>query len=107
MVMEIEIYDAFKSAGLTDEKAHAVVDSIKKTINEHYALHSQQLATQGDVEKVRADVEKVRAEIAKLEGRLESRISASEANLIKWMVGAILTSAGLAMAIARVFLASN
>jgi demethoxyubiquinone hydroxylase (CLK1/Coq7/Cat5 family) len=96
MAMEIEIYDAFKSAGLTDEKAHAVVDSIKKTINEHYALHSQQLATQGDVEKVRADVEKVRAEIAK-----------AEANIIKWNIGAIIATAGLAMTIARVFLASN
>jgi demethoxyubiquinone hydroxylase (CLK1/Coq7/Cat5 family) len=87
--MEIEIYDAFKSAGLSDEKAHAVVDSIKKTINEHYALHSQQLATQGDVEKVRAEIAK------------------AEANIIKWNIGAIIATAGLAMAITRMFLISN
>ncbi|MDR2032292.1 MAG: hypothetical protein LBP86_08610 [Azoarcus sp.] len=89
MSMEIEIYDAFKSAGLSDEKAHAVVDSIKKTINEHYALHSQQLATQGDVEKVRAEIAK------------------AEANIIKWNIGAIIATAGLAMAITRMFLISN
>jgi demethoxyubiquinone hydroxylase (CLK1/Coq7/Cat5 family) len=107
MAMEIEIYDAFKSAGLTDEKAHAVVDSIKKTINEHYALHSQQLATQGDVEKVRADVEKVRADVEKVRLEVRADIARIEATIIKWNVGAIIATASLAVAITRMFLISN
>ena len=94
--MELEIYSAFKAAGVPDENARAAAESINKAIDERYALHSRQLATQGDVEKVRAEIEKVRAEIAK-----------TEANLIKWNVGAIIAAAGLAMAIARVFLVAG
>ena len=94
--MELEIYSAFKAAGVPDENARAAAESINKAIDERYALHSRQLATQGDIEKVRAEIEKVRAEIAK-----------TEANLIKWNVGAIIAAAGLAMAIARVFLVAG
>jgi hypothetical protein len=94
--MELEIYSAFKAAGVPDESARAAVESINKAIDERYALHSRQLATQGDIEKVRAEIEKVRAEIGKV-----------EVNLIKWNVGAIIAATGLAMAVARVFLAAG
>ena len=98
--MELEIYSAFKAAGVPDENARAAAESINKAIDERYALHSRQLATQGDVEKVRADVEKVR-------GELRAEIAKVEANLIKWNVGAIIAAAGLAMAIAKVFLVAG
>ena len=84
--MEIEIYTAFRDMGVSEEKARAAVESINKAIDQRYSIHSQQLATQGDIEKVRAE------------------IARAEANLIKWNVGAIIAAAGLAMAIARVFM---
>ncbi|MDR1662233.1 MAG: hypothetical protein LBR95_07415 [Azoarcus sp.] len=101
--MELEIYSAFKAAGVPDENARAVIESINKTIDQRYALHSQQLAAQGDVEKVRIDVAQVRTEVEKV----RTEIAKTEANLIKWNVGAIIAAAGLAMAIARVFLAAG
>lgn len=91
--MEIEIYTAFRDMGVSEEKARAAVESINKAIDQRYAVHSQQLATQGDIEKVRVEIERVRAEVAR-----------SEANIIKWNVGAIIAASGLAMAIARVFM---
>ncbi|MDR1063192.1 MAG: hypothetical protein LBL48_04555 [Azoarcus sp.] len=90
--MELEIYNAFKAAGVPDEPARAAVESINKAIDYRYSLHSQQLATQADIEKVHAEIAKVRVEIAK-----------SEANIIKWNIGAIIATAGLAMTIARIF----
>jgi peptidoglycan hydrolase CwlO-like protein len=101
--MELEIYSAFKAAGVPDENARAAAESINKAIDERYALHSRQLATQGDIEKVRVEIEKVRAEIEKV----RAEIAKVEANLIKWNVGAILAATGLAMAVARVFLVAG
>ena len=101
--VELENYNAFRTAGLTEDNARAVVESINQAIDQRYALHSQQLATQGDVEKVRVDVERVRTEIEKV----RADVAKSEANIIKWVVGAIIASAGLAMTIARIFFTSG
>ncbi|MDR1227579.1 MAG: hypothetical protein LBK55_00920 [Azoarcus sp.] len=92
IAMELEIYNAFKAAGVPDEPARAAVESINKAIDYRYSLHSQQLATQADIEKVHAEIAKVLAEIAR-----------SESNIIKWNIGAIVATAGLAMTIARIF----
>ena len=42
--MELEIYNAFRRLGLDEAKAQAIVESINKTIDRRYAIHSQQLA---------------------------------------------------------------
>jgi hypothetical protein len=47
--MELEIYTAFTQAGVADGTARAAVDSIRKEIDNRYALHSAQLATKGDL----------------------------------------------------------
>jgi demethoxyubiquinone hydroxylase (CLK1/Coq7/Cat5 family) len=78
--MELEIYNAFQAAGVPDEKAKAAVEAINKTIDSRYAIHARELATRGDVEKVRADVEKFR-------GELKADIANTKAELIKWYVG--------------------
>ena len=108
--MELEIYSAFKAAGVPDENARTAAESINKTIDERYALHSRQLATQGDVEKVRIDVKKIRIDVGKVRIDIEkvrAEIAKAEANLIKWNVGAIIAATGLAMAVARVFLVAE
>jgi hypothetical protein len=46
--MELEIYEAFISAGVKEEKedkAKAAVESINKEIDKRYRLHADQLAT--------------------------------------------------------------
>lgn len=74
-VLELEIYDALQSAGVSAEKAKAAVESINKAIDQRYAIHAAQLATRGNVELAKAEVEKVRADLAR-----------TESNLIKWLV---------------------
>ncbi|MDR0439761.1 MAG: hypothetical protein LBI59_02075 [Candidatus Accumulibacter sp.] len=100
--MALEIHSAFKAAGVSDEHARAAVESINKAIDERYALHSWQLAAQGGIEKTQTEIEKVRIEIEKV----RTEIGKVEVNLIKWNVGALIAATGLAMAVARVFLAA-
>ena len=94
--MELEIYDAFRNAGIAEQQAKNIASTLNKAIEQHYAIYSQQLATQGDVEKVRAEVEKVRLET-------KAEIEKAKAEIIKWNIGAIFAAAGFAMAIARLF----
>ena len=47
--MELEIYEAFISAGVKEDKAKAAVESINKEIDKRYKLHSDQLATRSDL----------------------------------------------------------
>jgi type II secretory pathway component PulM len=74
--MELEIYDALQSAGVSPEKAKAAVESINKEIDRRYALHAVQLATRGDVEQVKVEIAKV------------------ESNLVKWLVATALVIIG-------------
>lgn len=83
--MELEIYDALQSAGVSSEKAKAAVESINKEIDRRYALHAAQLATRGDVEPVKAEIAKV------------------ESNLVKWLVATTLVIIGsIAALISRI-----
>lgn len=78
--MELEIYDALQSAGVSAEKAKSAVESINKAIDQRYSLHAQQLATRGDLEQVK--------------GTLTAQIATTEANLVKWLVGTTLVTIG-------------
>ena len=63
--MELEIYSAFVKAGVPEIDAKAAVDSISKEIDKRYALHSQQLATRGDVDQVCRELAEIRADLIK------------------------------------------
>lgn len=63
--MELEIFEALTAANVPADKARTAATSIKKEINEHYALHAAQLATRGDVETVRKELAEAKAEIIK------------------------------------------
>ncbi|MDR1350303.1 MAG: hypothetical protein LBJ59_05910 [Zoogloeaceae bacterium] len=89
--MELEIYEAFQAAGIPNAHAKSAVEAINKAIDQRYSLHSKQLATQGDVEKVRADVEKLRAQMAEMEARI-----------IKWNVGAMFAAIGIFATLSKI-----
>jgi hypothetical protein len=101
-IMELELYSALQEAGVSEEKAKAVVESVKKEIDQRYSLHSKQLATQGDVEKVRADIEKVRMDVEKVRAELKIEIANTKTDVIKWNVGAIIAAVGLFATIAKI-----
>ena len=63
--MEMVIYNAFRKAGVADSDAQIIAADLAKAFEQNYAVHSQNLATQGDVERVRLEIEKVRAEVEK------------------------------------------
>ena len=119
--MEMAIYNAFREAGVEEEKAQAIAanlnanfnTTVSKAIEQHYAMHSQQIATKGDVEKLRLDVETVRFEVEKLRlatkadiEKVRAEIEKSKTEIIRWMFGAIIAAAGIATAIARLFFAA-
>jgi len=121
--MELEIFEAFRAAGVPDDKARGVVVAINDLIDRRYALHAVQLATRGDVASGRAELERVTGEltasiaglrgeltasIAGLRGELaasiatvRTEIAEAKSELIRWSVGSIFASVGMFAAITR------
>ena len=63
--MELEIYNAFVKAGVSEADAKAAVESINKEIDKRYSLHANQLATRGDIEQVRKALSETKVVILK------------------------------------------
>lgn len=76
--MELEIYEALTAANVPPEKAKAAAASIDAAIDRRYSLHSQQLATRGDV----AAVEKAMAE-------MEARLLRAMTDMQRWTLTAL------------------
>ena len=89
--MELEIYNAFVKAGVSESDAKAAVESINKEIDKRYALHAQQLATRGDVETVRKDMAEMKTELIKA-------IAESQ----RWTITAIFAAVGVFAALSKV-----
>jgi hypothetical protein len=83
--MELEIYDAFRSAGVADDKARAAVESINQAIDKRYEIHSRQLATRGDM--------------AEMESRLLKAINDAQ----RWTMGAVFAGMAAVAAIIKLF----
>lgn len=77
-IMELEIYEAFISAGVKEDKAKAAVESINKEIDNRYKLHLNQLATKGDLAEAKTEI-------------------------IKWSIGAMFAAVGMFAAIIKLF----
>jgi len=61
--VELNVYQALKSAGVDDERATAAAESITKAIDERYALHAEQLFTKRDGAELKADLMKAITEM--------------------------------------------
>lgn len=83
--MELEIYDAFRSAGVADEKAKAAVESINLAIDKRYELQARQIATRGDM--------------AEMESRLLKAINDAQ----RWTMGAVFAGMAAVAAIIKLF----
>ena len=75
--MELEIFQAFRKAGVDDATAQAAVESINREIDKRYNLHAAQLFTKADGNELRAQMAEMKTE------------------LIKWCVGSMFASAAL------------
>lgn len=76
--MELEIFEALTAANVPADKARAAAASVKKEINEHYALHSAQLATRVDLAETKAEI-------------------------IKWCVGSMFTAVALFATLTKIW----
>ena len=124
--MELEVFDAFRAAGVPDDKASGAVGAINDLIDGRYSLHAEKLATREDVAGVRADLERlkgelrseiaeargetfatrgevarVRAGLERVKGELRSEIAAAKGETIRWCVGSIFASVAMFAAITK------
>ncbi len=83
--MELEIYNAFVKAGVSEADAKAVVESINKEIDKRYGLHSVQLAT--------------KSYLAEVETRLTKLIADSQ----RWTITSVFAAVRLFAAITKIW----
>lgn len=76
--MELEIFEALTAINVPADKARSAAVSIKKEINEHYALHAAQLATKADLANAKTEI-------------------------IKWTIGTMFAAVGLFAAITKLW----
>ncbi len=81
-------------SGFTERQAETLAE-------EHVALLNGNLATKADVEGVRAEVAKVEAGIETLRQETKAAIEASKADLMKWLIGALIAQGGLIVALVK------
>lgn len=114
--MEIEIFQAFTSAGVADEKAQRAVDSIRKEIDERYRAHVEDLVTQKDlamaVARLETSIGTVSSDL-KLSNaghtahidlsiaRLGIQIAESGNQTIRWTIGTMIAIVALSFAAAK------
>ena len=114
--MELEVFDAFRSAGVPDDKARAAVESINRAIDRRYSLHADQLVTRADLRAelatlreemadmragFRADLERARGELERTRGELLTRIVETKTEVIQWCVGSVFGSVAMFAGITR------
>jgi hypothetical protein len=85
----LALLEALLSAGVTPERARAVVDLFDRAVDERYGLHAQVLATKRDV--------------AELQTRLSREIASGKIDLVKWVVGALTAQTALLLGAAKLF----
>jgi hypothetical protein len=129
----VALLEALLSAGVSPERARAVVDLFDRSIDERYALHAQVLSTKRDIAEMQTatarDIGELRAatardigdmrtatardigelqtatarDIARVEARLSREIAEGKVDLVKWVLGALTAQTALLLGAAKLF----
>jgi hypothetical protein len=125
----VALLEALVSAGVSPERARAVVDLLDRSIDERYALHAQILATKRDLADLDvasrrdlADLDvAVRRDIGALERNLAERetrllqalavvrgdtleaVASFRVDTLKWILGALTAQTALLLTAAKLF----
>lgn len=83
--MEIQLYKALIGAGVKEQDAAAVVDSLESEIKERMSEARKELATRADVAELRKEIAEMKAEI------------------IKWNLATIAAVVGVMLAMSKAF----
>jgi len=87
--MELEIFEALTAVNVPADKAKAVAESINSAIDRRYSLHSQQLATRGDIAVIQKDM-----------AEMETRLLKALTEMQRWTLTALFGGLG-ALAISK------
>lgn len=96
----VALLEALLSAGVSPERARAVVDLFDRSVDERYSLHAQVLATKRDVAELET---RLTRDMAEMEGRLSREIASGKVDLVKWVVGALTAQTALLLGAAKLF----
>ncbi len=77
----VALLEALLSAGVSPERARAVVEQFERAVDERYSLHAQVLATKRD--------------LAEMQTRLAREIASGKVDLMKWVVAALTAQTAL------------
>lgn len=92
------LFEALLSAGVSPERARAVVDLFDRSVDERYSLHAQVLATKRDVAELETRLVKA---IAELDVRLSRSLAEGKAELIKWVLAALTAQTALLLSVLK------
>jgi len=101
--MEMVIYNAFRKAGVADSDAQIIAADLAKAFEQNYAVHSQNLATQGDTERVRFEIEQLRRETKVDIEKVRAEIEKAKFTII----GSVVAIAAVSLAAARFLFGSG
>ena len=96
----VALLEALLSAGVSPERARAVVDLFDRSVDERYSLHAQVLATKRDAAELETRLSR---DVAGVEARLSREIAATKVELVKWVVGALSAQTALLLGAAKLF----
>ena len=103
----VALLEALLSAGVSPERARAVVDLFDRSVDERYSLHAQVLATKRDVAELET---RLARDMASMEGRLSREIASTKVeiagmkvDLAKWFLGALTAQTALLLGAAKLF----
>jgi hypothetical protein len=89
---KVALLEALLSAGVSLERARAVVEQFERAVDERYSLHAQVLATKRDVAELEV---RLTREIAGVKAELSREIAAGKVDLVKWAVAALTAQTAL------------
>jgi multidrug resistance efflux pump len=89
----VALLEALLSAGVSPERARAVVDLFDRSVDERHSLHAQVLATKRDVAELET---RLARDMASMEGRLSREIAATKVEIASTKVEIAATHAEIA-----------
>ena len=88
--------------GFTERQAETLAEEHVALLNGNLATKADIALVQADIAKVQADIAKVEADMAKVEAALKTEITTVKADLLKWMIGALIAQGGLIVTLIKV-----
>ena len=96
----VALLEALLSAGVSPERARAVVDLLDRSIDERYSLHAEVLATKRDVAELNVALSR---DIAEVKAGLSREIADTRVDLLKWVLGALTAQTALLLGAGKLF----